>query len=634
MRSSKKKFFPGFREKMSNSIREWVKVYPALRAGCNKVYPALRAGCNKVYPALRAGYCTESCILPPHSGGNTYPQPSSKDSANPAKMMALVLAALFQPLGAAWSQSPDYSDPYNWIMPATSNKPADVFYVYPTISEDPSGYMDVTNEVDRGLAQSIYQAQASIFFDDANVYAPYYRQFSLGGDTSTPDYTRGQEDVKAAFQYYITNINPGLERPFMLAGHSQGSRALRVLISDVFPGNALLAERLVAAYLLGETITPADLAGTGVAAARGAADTGVVISFNTQAFGGDPGPMVSSTNALCINPLNWTTNGTYASNTLHRGAVIFNHETGQIISGPTPLLLFCDAQIDTEKRGLMTHIPDEWKSLDFGSFGGGVYHRYDYDFWYENLKDNVGRRVAAYQYPDENSVVITVTAGPHGSVEPSGSFVTNRGANITFQFSAGTYWEVDTILTNGNESAVATTSFTWNNIQSDSELQVAFKAQCTSQDIPIWWLVQNGWTNDFELVTASDPDNDGLTTAQEYPLGSCPTNSNTDSDQYDDGVEASCGADPARDDSQTYGAILGHSDSFGLYTSNNIGDLAFDCALVAVTSNQTINLSLQPKVCPDLTSNKWNDIGFPLIWSMPAEEAKAFYRIEGYSNQH
>ncbi|MDD2235831.1 MAG: DUF3089 domain-containing protein [Kiritimatiellae bacterium] len=552
---------------------------------------------------------------------------------NIERLMNLAVLAIFLPLSAVWSQSPDYSNPHNWIMPATSNKTVDVFYVYPTVSEDPSGYMDVNNEVDRGLAQSIYQSQASVFFDYANVYAPYYRQFSTGAGTATPDYTRGQEDVKAAFQYYITNINPGLERPFMLAGHSQGSRALKVLISDIFSGNALLAERLVAAYLIGETITEADLIGTGVAAAQGAADTGVVISFNTQAFGNDPGPMVSSTNALCINPLSWTTNGTYASSNLHRGAVIFNHETGQIISGPTPLLLFCDAQIDRAKRGLMTHIPDEWKSLDFGSFGGGVYHRYDYDFWYENLKDNAALRIASYHDPDENSVVITATAGPHGSVEPSGSFVTNRGANITFRFSAETYWEVDTILTNGSESAVAAQSFTWNNLQSDSELQVSFNAQCTSQDIPIWWLVLNGWTNEFESATASDPDNDGLMTGQEYPLGSCPTNSNTDGDQYDDGIEANNGADPAHDDSQTYGAILGHSDSFGLYTSNNIGDLAFGCALVAVTSNQTIVLSLQPKVCHDLTTLDWIDIGSPIRWSMSAEENMSFYRIDGFSGE-
>ncbi|NCC52392.1 MAG: DUF3089 domain-containing protein [Spartobacteria bacterium] len=549
------------------------------------------------------------------------------------RMMARVLAALFLPLGAAWSQSPDYSDSHNWIMPATSNKPVDVFYVYPTVSADPSGYMDVNNEEDRGLAQSIYQAQASIFFDEANVYAPYYRQFSTGGETATPDYTRGQEDVKDAFQYYITNINPGLERSFILAGHSQGSRALKVLISDVFPGNALLAERLIAAYLIGETITDADLADTGVTGAQGAADTGVVISFNTQAFGCEPGPMVSSSNALCINPLSWTTNGAYASSNLHRGAVIYNHETGRIISGPTPLLLFCDAQIDTEKRGLMANIPDEWKILDFGAFGGGVYHRYDYDFWHENLKDNVSMRIAAYHYPDTNSVVVTATAGPHGSVEPSGSFVTNRGANITFLFFAETYWEVDSILTNGRECAAATPSFTWENLQSDSELQVTFSASSTSQGIPIWWLALYGWTNDLEAAAASDPDNDGLTTAQEYPLGSCPTNANTDADQYDDGIEALSGADPSRDDRQTYGAILDYPDLFGLYTTSNIGNLAFGCAMVAVTSNQTIHLTLQPRTCPDLTSTNWNDVGSPLIWSMPAEDGKAFYRMEGFSGE-
>ena len=50
------------------------------------------------------------------------------------RIMALSLLALCLSAGAVWSQSPDYSDPYNWIMPATSNHPVDVFYVYPTVS--------------------------------------------------------------------------------------------------------------------------------------------------------------------------------------------------------------------------------------------------------------------------------------------------------------------------------------------------------------------------------------------------------------------------------------------------------------------------------------------------------------------
>ncbi len=1210
----------------------------------------------------------------------------------------LILLTLVLPPVAAWSQSPDYSDPHNWILPATFYQPVDVFYVYPTVSEDPSGYMDVNNETDRGLAQAIYQSQAAVFFEHANVVAPYYRQFSTGGDGSNPDYSRGQQDVQDAFQHYITSINPGLVRPLILAGHSQGSRALKVLISDVFPGNDELAERLVAAYLIGETITEADLAGTGVRAAQGAADTGVVISFNTQAFGTDPGPMVSSTNALCINPLTWTTNGTYASSHRHLGAVLFNHETGRILQDhPYPYKQFCDAQIDVEGRGLMANIPEAYTTnLDFGTFGGGIYHRYDYDFWHENLKENAGLRIAAYRYPDtvaavtelvegyvqnedivglslalvdsegivwsqgfgwadreeeipatgdtiyrlaslsklfatvgvlreqeqghldldapvtdvmtgfapvprpddnvpaidydrrpvtvrsmlchlsgiqnaytpysetseafrgfldinipsastdygclppgflvcynnngfqfaehliewhnrdglsypdyirrhlfdpldmsrsgfdmdalaetgdlaasydyahdraareymnclgtggalssakdmarflqmimqegaglldagsvaamledqttgidlfvgnkslatglgwdsavlpdleyagggcskfgaiftyglyaaiatnqdlavfvglntpqsdiatsvgitllqkaveENTglvppaaalpesplaagdhtalaeslagyyvngsfskveagpnrlvyggqelflredgwwaasnhpawrlgftnvqgftftmlqqtagsyldttvtglrytppsvlnpawsnrldtlwliatmprisynrthegliagrlwatnrmlmltlpniflgqadkgfdrtsdyvlepyddqlalvqgcgytlpggvqmldggrrirathyewqntdtldvliagtpryfvpradatawfaldaeeghpytlqlgsgrtgqfiladasghalgagtassvrcwtcpetgryyvgilhddtvpstdtltlfadadhVVVTATAGPHGRVEPSGSFPANRGANVTFQFAPDPYWDVGAVFTNGVDSGWAgVSSFAWSNLQADAELEVSFAAQTTANGTPLWWLAQYGWTNQFESADLSDPDHDGLTTGEEYGWSTCPTNANTDGDQYDDGVEVLNGADPTRNDQQTYAAILDHSMAFDLYTSNNVGDLALDCTLIGVDTDGNVDLSLQPLVCTNLAESGWTDFGGPVFWSLPAETGKAFYRIEGSS---
>ncbi len=297
---------------------------------------------------------------------------------------------------AELSGSVDYSSEENWVnIPCSYDKSVDVFYVYPTVSSNTSGYMDISNPDERDLAQGIYKSHASIFLDRANVIAPYYRQCSTGG--STHDYIPGQQDVNDAFQYYLTFINPDLERPFILAGHSQGSRALKVLISNNFT-NMVVGGKMIAAYLIGETITLADLTDTGLTPAQGESDTGVIISFNTQAPGINPGPMVSTNEAFCINPLNWKTDATYATNNLHKGAVIYDHETGMVLDDyEYPYIEFCDAQIDVAKRGLMANIPDAYtNSLDYGDFGDGIYHRYDYDFWYENLKENVGVRIDAY----------------------------------------------------------------------------------------------------------------------------------------------------------------------------------------------------------------------------------------------
>ncbi len=107
--------------------------------------------------------------------------------------------------------------------------------------------MDINNSDERVLAIGIYKAQASVFEPYANVFAPYYRQMSTNVDmsggglaTDTPEFKLGAVDVQQAFDYYIENLNNG--RPYMLAGHSQGTMALIELIKK----NALLTIRSLA----------------------------------------------------------------------------------------------------------------------------------------------------------------------------------------------------------------------------------------------------------------------------------------------------------------------------------------------------------------------------------------------------
>jgi CubicO group peptidase (beta-lactamase class C family) len=249
-----------------------------------------------------------------------------------------------------------------------------------------------------------------------------------------------------------------------------------------------------------------------------------------------------------------------------------------------------------------------------------------------NFEDEVPAAATLTLYADTDNIVITATAGSHGTVEPFGSFFTNSGATLTFTFSADTYWDVASVLTNGSDTGLSgISSFTWTNIQSDAQLTVSFAAQTTISNTPLWWLAQYGWTNNVEAAAAGDQDGDGLLTWQEYQYSTCPTNANTDADQYNDGTEALSGADPTRNDTQTYGAILGDSETFNLYTSNNVGDLAFNYAMVAVTSNSEIRLSLQPKTEESLASGTWTNVGDPLVWDLPAATNKAFYRIQGFS---
>lgn len=297
------------------------------------------------------------------------------------------------------TDTPDYSDSSSWICEVENKYDVDVFYVYPTVSHNESGSMDINNEEERALAKGIYKAQASVFEGSANIYAPYYRQMSTGVKlpddpnvvaTDLKEFKLGANDVKAAFKYYIENLNDG--RPFILASHSQGSMALIELLKDEFGKSEELRNNLVAAYIIGYTVTDEDLAMAKLEAAKNESDTGVVVSFNTQSTTSIGGPMLLP-GANCINPLNWKVDGTKADASLNKGAVFFNDSTGEFIK---EVPSYCCAQIDMETGALTTNIDEE---LEIGPYPEGVFHRYDYAFWYRNLEENIKVRINSFNEP-------------------------------------------------------------------------------------------------------------------------------------------------------------------------------------------------------------------------------------------
>jgi hypothetical protein len=71
----------------------------------------------------------------------------------------------------------NYQESVNWIAKSDSmEKEVDCFYVYPTVNSNATGSMDINNNEDRLLAQNIFTAQATVFEEDTNLFAPYYRQ--------------------------------------------------------------------------------------------------------------------------------------------------------------------------------------------------------------------------------------------------------------------------------------------------------------------------------------------------------------------------------------------------------------------------------------------------------------------------
>lgn len=326
------------------------------------------------------------------------------------KYCAIVLLALLYgclavpPLAADEGQKPrtdcipacpDYTKAETWASrPANPEKPVDVFYVYPTIyPEEWPRNMDVFNTQLRADVQGLLRAQAGVYSPAANLYAPYYRQVSFALLDPTQDMTLnayfriGADDVHRAFNYYLNHLNQG--RPFILAAHSQGAVVVLDLLKSRFKDKKL-QEQLVAAYAIGFSVTDKDLEECPwLKPAQKEDDVGVIISWNTQAPGATGSPVLQP-GAICINPLNWTTEETPADKSLNLGAVFFDDFKGMV---KREVPHYTGARVDTETGALVTSPPEE---LEIGHFPPGVLHKFDYAFWFRNLEKNVKDRVAAY----------------------------------------------------------------------------------------------------------------------------------------------------------------------------------------------------------------------------------------------
>lgn len=323
----------------------------------------------------------------------------------------LLVVGLFIMTGATMSiaAEPNYSDDISWASkPKTINKSVDVFYVYPTVyvGKTPQN-MDVFDPQMRKIVQGPLISQAGVYSSHANLYAPFYRQQSADTQSMEPNnggrdafvdplFLMGYQDVERAFDYYIKHLNP--DRPFILAGHSQGSMVVIHLLRNRLQ-DPTLQKRMVAAYPIGYTVKNSDLARyPWMKLAQSETDTGVIITFNTEGKNAKGSPVLL-TDAVTINPLNWKTDGTPAARTANIGAVFFNEGASEVLE---EIPHFAGAYIDAKTGALIatdiqTPKSDKIDLVHIGRWPAEVYHQYDYAFWFGNLKANVKKRIEAYQ---------------------------------------------------------------------------------------------------------------------------------------------------------------------------------------------------------------------------------------------
>ena len=161
--------------------------------------------------------------------------------------------------------------------------------------------------------------QASIFNGCCNVYAPRYRQATLfsfqdlkgdGGRALDLAY----QDIKSAFEYFLEAFNQ--DKPFIIAGHSQGSFHVDRLLREEIAGT-LLEKMLVAAYPVGFSIDGSN----GIPVCESAEQTNCQVSWNANTS--DAGIVLGQPGDICVNPISWTTGEQIVQPNENKGSISF-----------------------------------------------------------------------------------------------------------------------------------------------------------------------------------------------------------------------------------------------------------------------------------------------------------------------
>lgn len=262
-------------------------------------------------------------------------------------VLALLLAACAAPgafaAPAAQPAPNDYTDPANWLCrpgradacaadqtatvvnadgseskeawSADPNAPIDCFYVYPTVSTEPTPNSDmIPGPGEKGVVVQ----QVARLASKCRIYAPMYRQVTLAalraymaGKPVAASRALAYDDVRDAWNEYLAHDNHG--RGVVLIGHSQGTRVLIQLVKEEIDGKPI--QKRIVSVILGGTVLQVpvgkDVGGDfkSIPLCRSTAQVGCVIAFASfranvppppgAPFGASGGPGLM---AACVNP--------------------------------------------------------------------------------------------------------------------------------------------------------------------------------------------------------------------------------------------------------------------------------------------------------------------------------------------
>jgi hypothetical protein len=314
----------------------------------------------------------------------------------------------------AWAARPGVESFASFAPAGVANiseeRMVDVFFVHPTGYLSNREWNSPLNPVSRTEENTKWMManQASAFNSCCNVYAPRYREASIYRYlTAAPEVARNAmdlaySDIVRAFDHFLEHDNKG--RPFIIASHSQGTEHAFRLVRERID-ETVLAKRMVAGYLIGLDLTPADADKLRtVRVCDSESDTGCIVHWAAWGAGGNP-PPDQLNKLLCVNPLTWKRDGGRAEASLHKGGVamsgrfslkLWGDDAAQGVAfeplkAPIPRHTWAEC-----KDGLLIVADQAGGPFAWGDMGGKNYHGLDYPLFHMDIRENARVRTAAY----------------------------------------------------------------------------------------------------------------------------------------------------------------------------------------------------------------------------------------------
>ena len=264
---------------------------------------------------------------------------------------------------------------------------AAVFFVHPTSYYSRSSWNAPLEDRDSDHRANLFvQGMASAFADAGEIWAPRYRQATLGA------FLAAQPKNK----------------PIILAGHSQGALHLTTLLKNRIAGTPL-AKRIVAAYVIGWPVSlDTDIAGLGLPACQTPEQKGCILGWASFADPADPimvtdaydgtigfdGRPRAGTRMLCTNPLTGIPD-TEAPPAANIGTLkpTEGFKSGSLIAGKI------GAKCDDTRGFLMIGDADVAKNYVVAGYvlPGNNYHVYDITLFWANVRADALRRLATFE---------------------------------------------------------------------------------------------------------------------------------------------------------------------------------------------------------------------------------------------